>query len=284
MDLLDAYSDGGATTLLRVTEATPEPTPPPSSPATPPPPPRWGKAVDGAEERRFLSGPQDRTSEFLRVIRISLEFFRGFRRLHFLGPSVTIFGSARFAEHHPYYALARQVGGAVAREGFTVMTGGGPGIMEAANRGAREAGGRSVGVNIMLPMEQRPNPYLDTFVEFRYFFVRKMMLAKYSYAFIAMPGGFGTLDELFEVATLVQTGKIRDFPCILVGVDYWQPLIAFLRDTMVANNTIDARDLDRLTLTDSVDEVIAKLRIAAIHKFGLRYGRRLPRRRRYLFE
>ncbi|MBA4179183.1 MAG: TIGR00730 family Rossman fold protein [Anaerolinea sp.] len=246
-------------------------------------PEEWGKAVNGGEERRFLEGPLDRTSELGRVIRVSLEFIRGFRALHFVGPCVTIFGSARFSEDHAYYALARRIGAAVAREGFTVMTGGGPGIMEAANRGAREAGGRSVGVNITLPMEQRPNPYLDTFVQFRYFFVRKVMLAKYSYAFIAMPGGFGTMDELFEIATLIQTGKIRDFPCILVGVDYWQPLVAFLRDTLVANNTIDAEDLARLTLTDSVDEVLAELRTAAIHKFGLRYGRP-PKRRRYLFE
>ncbi|MEP7214872.1 MAG: TIGR00730 family Rossman fold protein, partial [Anaerolineaceae bacterium] len=166
---------------------------------------------------------------------------------------------------------------------FTVMTGGGPGIMEAANRGARDVGGRSVGVNIALPLEQHPNPYLDTFVQFRYFFVRKVMLAKYSYAFIAMPGGFGTLDELFEIATLIQTGKIRNFPCILVGVDYWQPLVSFLRDTMVANQTIEAEDLDRLVLTDSPDEVVAQLQMASIRRFGLMYGPR-PKRRRSLFE
>lgn len=257
----------------------------PAIPAEPEPATeKWGKAIDGAEERRFLAGPHDRTSEFGRVIRISLEFLKGFRKLHFIGPSVTIFGSARFPEDHPYYKLAREVGAAVAKEGFTVMTGGGPGIMEAANRGAKEAGGGSVGVNIALPLEQRPNPYLDTFVEFRYFFVRKVMLAKYSYAFIAMPGGFGTMDELFEIATLIQTGKIRDFPCILIGVEFWQPLVAFLRDTLVAQKTIDPKDLERLTLTDSVDEVLAELREAAIHKFGLRYGRRRPPRRRFLFE
>lgn len=243
----------------------------------------WGKRPESADERKFLEGPQDRTSELGRAVRIFLEFIRGFRRLHFVGPCVTIFGSARFNHDHPYYQLAREVGAAVAREGFTVMTGGGPGIMEAANRGAREAGGHSVGVNIKLPMEQQPNPYLDTFVEFRYFFVRKVMLAKYSYAFIAMPGGFGTMDELFEIATLIQTGKIRDFPCILVGVDYWQPLVTFLRETLVANQTIDAKDLERLTLTDSPAEVVAQLQLASIRKFGLTYGPR-PKRRRTLFE
>ena len=254
-------------------------------PPHPPPPAaaEWGKLPDGAEERKFLEGPMDRTSELGRALRIFFEFIRGFRRLHFVGPCVTIFGSARFTEEHRYYALAREIGAAVAKEGFTVMTGGGPGIMEAANRGAQEAGGRSVGVNIVLPEEQHPNRYLDTFVEFRYFFVRKVMLAKYSYAFIAMPGGFGTLDELFEIATLIQTGKIRDFPCILVGVDYWQPLVTFLRDTMVANHTIEAKDLDRLVLTDSLEEVVGQLQVAAIRKFGLMYGQR-PKRRRSLFE
>ncbi len=243
----------------------------------------WGKRPENTEERKFLEGPQDRTSELARAVRIFFEFIRGFRKLHFVGPCVTVFGSARFTEAHPYYALAREIGAAVAKEGFTVMTGGGPGIMEAANRGAQEADGHSVGANIKLPHEQHPNRYLDTFIEFRYFFVRKVMLAKYSYAYIAMPGGFGTLDEVFEILTLMQTGKIRDFPCILVGVDYWQPLIAFLRETLVANQTIDATDLDRLTLTDSPDEIVAQLQIAAIRKFGLTYGKR-PKPRRSLFE
>ena len=243
----------------------------------------WGKRPEDTEEQKFLEGPQDRTSELGRALRIFFEFIRGFRKLHFVGPCVTVFGSARFTEDHRYYVLARQIGAAVAREGFTVMTGGGPGIMEAANRGAMEAGGRSVGVNIRLPNEQHPNRYLDTFVEFRYFFVRKVMLAKYSYAFIAMPGGFGTMDELFEIATLIQTGKIRGYPCILVGIDYWQPLITFLRETLVADQTIDAEDLDRLTLTDSPEEVVAHLQLAAIRKFGLTYGKR-PRQRRSLFE
>ncbi|WBL36446.1 TIGR00730 family Rossman fold protein [Tepidiforma flava] len=253
-------------------------------PAPPARAPEWGKAPDGADERRFLEGPADRGSEFLRVLRIGGEFIRGFRKLHFVGPCVTIFGSARFTEDHPYYDLARRVGQAVAREGFTVMTGGGPGLMEAANRGARDVGGYSVGCNIELPHEQKPNPYLDTFVEFRYFFVRKVMLAKYSYAFIAMPGGFGTLDELFEIATLIQTRKIRDYPCILVGVDFYEPLMDFMLNRLVAMGTIDPEDLDRLVLTDSPEEAAAIVREVGIRKFGLRYRKAAPRRRRFLFE
>ena len=246
----------------------------------------WGKRpANGGDERKFLEGPQDRGSEFLRVLRISWEFIRGFRKLHFVGPCVTIFGSARFTEDHPYYKLTREVGAAVSREGFTVMTGGGPGLMEAANRGARDAGGHSVGVNILLPHEQEPNPYLDTFMEFRYFFVRKVMLAKYSYAFIAMPGGFGTLDELFEIATLIQTGKIRNYPCILVGLEYWEPLMEFMRERLVALGTIDAGDLDRLFVTDSPEEAALHVREAAMARFGLKYSpKRRVRRRRFLFE
>ena len=164
---------------------------------------------------------------------------RGFRALHFVGPCVSVFGSARFKAAHPYYALGREVGARLARVGFTVMTGGGPGLMEAANRGAKEAGGRSVGCNIELPHEQRPNPYLDHWVTFRHFYVRKVMLVKYSYAFVALPGGFGTLDETFEVATLVQTGKVREFPIVLMGCDYWRPLIDFVRNRLLVEGTID---------------------------------------------
>ena len=245
----------------------------------------WGKRpANGADERKFLSGPQDRGSEFLRVLRISWEFIRGFRKLHFVGPCVTIFGSARFTEDHPYYKLGMEVASAVAREGFTVMTGGGPGLMEAANRGAKEVGGHSVGVNIVLPHEQAPNPYLDTFVEFRYFFVRKVMLAKYSYAFVALPGGFGTMDELFEVATLIQTRKIRNYPCILVGSEYWQPLMDFMRERLVALGTIDPEDIDRLYVTDSPEEAALHVREAAFARFGVKYGKPPVRRRRFLFE
>ena len=163
---------------------------------------------------------------------------------------VTVFGSARFPETHRYYALGREVGRRLAEAGFTVMTGGGPGIMEAANRGAREGGGASVGCNIELPHEQKPNPYLDLFVEFRYFFVRKVMLVKYSTAFVCLPGGFGTMDEIFETATLIQTGKIRGFPLILVGRDYWAPLLDFIAGTMVRESTVSAGEAQLLTVTD----------------------------------
>lgn len=216
----------------------------------------WG--INGRREHQhFLGGPRSRRSEFLRVLRISAEFIRGFRALHFVGPCVTVFGSARFGEDHPHYGLARQVGARVATLGLTTMTGGGPGIMEAANRGAKESGGRSIGCNIVLPKEQRPNPYVDRFVQFRYFFVRKVMLVKYSFAFVVMPGGFGTLDEMFEALTLVQTRKISAFPVILMGVDYWQPLIDFMRNTLAARGTIDGADMNLLTLTDSVDDMAA---------------------------
>src|SRR5687767_11196232 len=178
---------------------------------------RWGKDSRQSEERKFLWGPRLRGEELFRLGRILADFLRGFRALHFVGTCVTVFGSARFAEDHRYYTLARDTGAALARAGYTVMTGGGPGIMEAANRGARQAGGRSIGCNIELPWEQQPNPYLDLFVELRYFFVRKVMLVKYSTAFVALPGGFGTLDELFEAATLIQTRKILGFPLILMG-------------------------------------------------------------------
>ncbi len=244
----------------------------------------WGKAPVGFEERQFLAGPRPRGYELLRVARIAHDYIRGFRTLHFVGPCVTVFGSARFGEDHPYYALTREVGRQISKAGFTVMTGGGPGLMEAANRGAKDDGGRSVGCNIRLPKEQKPNPYLDTFVEFQYFFVRKVMLAKYSYAFIAMPGGFGTMDELFEVATLIQTGKIRDFPCILMGVEFWRPLVDFMRDTLVGLGTIESADLDRLHLTDDPEYAANQIRETGMKKFGLIYSAGRPSRRPWLFE
>ncbi len=230
------------------------------------------------DERRFLQGPQARDWELRRAAHIFSEFMRAFRRLHFVGPCVTVFGSARFAEGHPYYELARRTGLELAKAGFTVMTGGGPGIMEAANRGAKEAGGDSVGCNIDLPVEQKPNAYLDLVVNFDHFFVRKVMLVKYSYAFVALPGGFGTLDEVFEAATLIQTGKIRDFPIVLLGVGFWQPLIDFLRDTLSQQGTIELRDLELIRLTDSPEDAIQFIRETAMQRFGLTYGPRAKRR------
>jgi uncharacterized protein (TIGR00730 family) len=240
---------------------------------------RWGKAPGPPEEIQFFQGPQRRRFELWRAIRIFCEFLRGFRTLHFVGPCVTVFGSARFPEAHPYYVMARQLGTRLARAGFTVMTGGGPGIMEAANRGAREVGGRSVGCNIELPQEQRPNPYLDRWITFRHFYVRKVMLVKYSYAFVALPGGFGTLDEIFETAVLIQTGKIRDFPLVLMGQEFWQPLLDFLETRLVQEGTIDPGDAKRLLITDSLDEAVTAIVDAATRRFGLTY--RPPVKRRW---
>jgi hypothetical protein len=224
------------------------------------------KAVSEPEERVFLEGPRAR--ELKSVLTILAEFIRGFRVLHFVGPCVTVFGSARFKEDHPYYALARTVGQRLAKIGFTVMTGGGPGIMEAANRGAKEAGGFSVGCNIVLPEEQKINAYLDRRVTFRHFYVRKVMLVKYSYAFVVMPGGMGTMDEFFEAAVLIQTKKIESFPVILFCKDYWRPLVEFL-NRMVEAGTIDRADLDLFLFTDSVDEAMDHIRKHAIEHFGL---------------
>jgi uncharacterized protein (TIGR00730 family) len=218
---------------------------------------RWPGPVRDIETERFLEGPRRRVEELLRAGRIFREFMAGFRRLHFAGPCVTVFGSARFGEDHEHYALAREMGRRIAGLGLTVMTGGGPGIMEAANRGAREAGGPSLGCNILLPQEQVPNRYLDSFIEFRYFFVRKVMLVKYSLAFVVLPGGFGTLDEVFETATLVQTRKIAHFPIIIMGSSYWRAMIDFIRSTMVANGTIGRSDPALLTVTDSPEEATA---------------------------
>jgi uncharacterized protein (TIGR00730 family) len=245
----------------------------------------WEKRTDTAapEETRFLEGPQPRGFELMRAARVFWELIRGFRTLHFVGPCVTVFGSARFKEGHPYYDLGRAIGRELARAGFTVMTGGGPGVMEAVNRGAKDVGGRSVGCNIVLPKEQLPNSYLDTWITFRHFFVRKLMLVKYSYAFIALPGGYGTLDEVFEVATLIQTGKIHDFPVALMGTEYWAPLVGFLRETMLKTGTIDPPDVERLIVADSPAEVVAKIVGTVVPTYKLTYGRR-PRRRWWLGE
>jgi uncharacterized protein (TIGR00730 family) len=192
----------------------------------------------------------------------------GFRHLHFAGPCVTVFGSARLREGDAEYELARRMGGAISRLGLTVMTGGGPGIMEAANRGAKEAGGQSIGCNIQLPEEQFPNDYLDISVDFQYFFVRKMMMVKYSYAFVVMPGGFGTVDELFEALTLIQTAKISNFPVVLMGSSFWSPLQTQL-DHMVTNRMIHPKDLELLCVTDDVEAAIAHIEKCAVEKFRL---------------
>lgn len=240
----------------------------------------WGKGTRNHDERRFLEGPQSILAEIRRSFRIFFECLRAFKTLHFVGPCVTVFGSARFGEEHRYYRMGREVGKAIAELGFTVMTGGGPGIMEAANRGAKEVGGFCVGCNILLPHEQKPNPYLDCWLEFRYFFVRKLMLRKYSYAFIALPGGFGTLDELFETATLIQTRKIDDFPLILVGKDFWAPMLSFVRSTLVDEKTIAPDDYQRFVVTDSVEEVVEHIQAFADRRFG----KRMPKPRRRLRE
>jgi uncharacterized protein (TIGR00730 family) len=252
-----------------------------------PPPTRsddhWGKGTSDASERRFLKGPRARGLELAEALRIFGECVKGFRRLHFVGPCVTVFGSARFKEDHPYYLLARELGAKLAEAGFTVMTGGGPGIMEAANRGAKDAGGYSVGANITLPVEQKPNPYLDRWVEFRYFFVRKMLLEKYSYAFVAMPGGIGTLDEVFETAVLIQTGKMKEFPFVLMGKSFWTPLLDYLRSSLLAAGTIDEADVTRWLVTDSPAEAVQVIRERAMREFGLTYGAR-PKPRWWLGE
>jgi len=235
----------------------------------------WGKRLDNREEERFLEGPRTRSFELGRVFRIMHELLRGFRSLHFVGPCVTVFGSARFKEDHPAYLMARDVSARLARVGFTIMTGGGPGIMEAANRGAKDAGGASIGCNIKLPREQQPNPYLDRFIEFRYFFIRKVMLVKYSYAFIALPGGFGTLDEFFEIATLIQTGKVRNFPLVLMGTEFWEPLMVFMRERLVKQGTIEARDYEMIMVTDSAEEAVNHITRVAVEDFGFKWSPRV---------
>jgi len=226
-------------------------------------------------EQYFLEGPHSRGSELLFSIHVFRELIRGFRHLHFVGPCVTVFGSARFTEDHPYYALARQIGKNLAKAGFTVMTGGGPGIMEAANRGAKDANGMSVGCNIKLSQEQKANPYLDRWVTFDHFFIRKVLLFKYSFAFVIMPGGLGTTDELFEALTLIQTGKISHFPIIMVGKDYWRS-VSELMSKMVDSGTASAEDLKLLHFTDSVDEVMDVVRTNVIKAFGFKLVRKRP--------
>lgn len=226
-------------------------------------------------ETYFLEGPRSRWKELLFVFTVFKEFVQGFRKLHFVGPCVTVFGSARFTEDHPYYIEARHLGQEIAKLGFTVITGGGPGIMEAANRGAKDAGGRSVGCNIVLPMEQKPNKFLDRWVNIDYFFIRKVLLTKYSYAFVVMPGGYGTMDEFFEAITLIQTGKTMRFPVILMGREYHQELFRHIQN-MVSEKTIDEEDAKLFLFTDSIEEATNHIRAFAIDSFGLKKKKMKP--------
>ena len=233
------------------------------------------------KEIEFLEGPQSRWKDFKFTVRVLVDFIKGFRALHFAGPCVTIFGSARFQEDHQYYKEAQAMAGAVARLGFTIMTGGGPGIMEAANRGAKEVGGRSVGCNIVLPHEQFHNKYLDRWVNIKFFFVRKTLLIKYSYAFIVMPGGFGTLDEYFEALTLIQTKMISEFPIIIFDTDYHKDLMRHI-EKMKQEATISPEDLKLCLFTDSIEEAVKHLQEHSIRKFGLKAEEK--RSRSWLFE
>jgi len=213
------------------------------------------RQLAGAESS-FLQHGRDRGEDLESAVRVFLEFLRGLELLEIDRPVVTVFGSARFAEDHQYYQMARELGRQLAESGFAVMTGAGPGIMEAANRGCQEAGGLSIGANIRLPHEQKPNPYLDRYVEFEHFFVRKVMLVKCSCAFVAMPGGFGTLDEVFETLTLIQTGKIDEFPVVCMGTSFWGKLNDFLADSLIPEKTIHPADLKRLYYTDECEDAV----------------------------
>jgi uncharacterized protein (TIGR00730 family) len=214
-------------------------------------------------ERAPAGRPAFVDSDPWRALRILSEFVEGFDALAAVGPAVTIFGSARVDETDPIYDLARTIARKLAQSGFAIITGGGPGVMEAANRGCREGGALSVGCNIELPHEQGLNPYVDLGVEFRYFFARKTMFVKYADAFVILPGGFGTLDELFESLTLIQTGKVRDFPVVLVGSSYWKGLLDWMRDVQLPAGAISEADLHLLQLTDDADEVVRIVRAYA---------------------
>ncbi|MHB1146437.1 MAG: LOG family protein [Lutibacter sp.] len=221
------------------------------------------------DERPFLQCPTDRLKELWFTFKVQYYFIKAFRKLHFIGPCVTVFGSARFTENNFFYKKAEEVGAALAKLGFTVMTGGGQGIMEAANKGAYQAGGYSVGCNIVLPEEQKPNAYLHKWINIPYFFVRKFLLMKYSFGFVVMPGGIGTLDELFEALTLIHTKMIKDFPIVIFGKEYHKELYHHIK-LMAKNESIEKEDMKLLFITDSVDEMIAHLKIHAVKKFGLK--------------
>jgi len=231
------------------------------------------KRIIPAKQHVYLDGPKSRSYELSFAFRVFSQFLKGFRNLHFIGPCITVFGSARFKEDHPYYIAAQEFGKQIAAIGFTTMTGGGPGIMEAANRGAYENGGYSVGCNIRLPFEQKSNPFLHKSVTFEHFFVRKALLAKYSYSFVIMPGGFGTMDEFFETITLIQTKTITQFPIVLYGKTYFQPLMEFI-EFMAENGTISKEDLNLVLVTDDIGEAMNHIHTYIDKNYKVR-----PRRR-----
>jgi uncharacterized protein (TIGR00730 family) len=221
----------------------------------------------------YLDGPKSRGFELSFAFRVFWQLIHGFRKLHFIGPCITVFGSARFNETHKFYIAAREFGKKIAELGFVTMTGGGPGIMEGANRGAFENGGISVGCNVQLPFEQMPNPYMNKWITFEHFFVRKVLLVKYSYAFIIMPGGFGTMDEFFETLTLIQTKTITQFPMVLFGKEYYKELWDVL-EHMAANGSIAKEDLSLVLLTDDVNEAMLHIRTYISKNYKVK-----PRRR-----
>ena len=232
-----------------------------------------------AKQQVYLEGPQSREHELGFAWRVFRQLIKGMRTLHFVGPCITVFGSARFDETHKYYAAAREFGKRISEIGFTTMTGGGPGIMEAANRGAFENNGHSVGCNIQLPFEQKPNPYMQESITFEHFFVRKVLLKKYSYAFIIMPGGFGTLDEFFETLTLIQTKTMTQFPIVIYGTEYHKDLIEYC-NYLVEAGTISSADMKLVLLTDNIDEAMHHIQTYITGNFKVK-----PRKRRFwLFE
>ena len=216
------------------------------------------KIIPG-KEQVYLDGPKSRGYELAFAFRVFKQFIKGFRNLHFIGPCITVFGSARFKDDNPYYLQAVEFGKRIAEMGFTTMTGGGPGIMEAANKGAYENGGLSVGCNIQLPFEQHLNPYVHKAVTFEHFFVRKVLLVKYSYAFIIMPGGFGTMDEFFETLTLVQTKSLTQFPIVLFGKEYYRELMEAMND-MAERGTISKEDMNLVLFTDDHTEAMEHIK------------------------
>lgn len=230
--------------------------------------------IISAKEPVYLEGPKSRGYELSFAWKVFRDLIKAFRTLHFVGPCVTVFGSARFKEDHKYYIAAREFGKRIAFLGFTTMTGGGPGIMEAANRGAFENNGTSVGCNIKLPFEQKPNKYMQKWVTMEYFFIRKVMLLKYSYAFIVMPGGFGTMDELFDTITLIQTKSITQFPIVIFGKEYYSSLMQTI-DTMSKEGTISAEDMSLVLVTDSVDEAMEHIKSYITKNYKIKPRKRL---------